>query len=166
MRTLAGGSLYFKLQKRRAQQQRDRQKSDIYRQLHDWRKLIPSGQKLVPNPFATSNIVSNPRRKAGPMDIIGLLNKNVSFRLKLNRFFYLAGMPGYTRLTDGERKLCSVERIAPQAFIDYKNTLIAENMKMGHLRLADARRLVKIDVNKTRQIYDFLIENGHINRPL
>ncbi|XP_011179813.3 transcriptional adapter 2A isoform X1 [Zeugodacus cucurbitae] len=146
VRTLAGGSLYFKLKKRRAQQQRDRLKDDNYRQLHDWRKLIPSAQTLVPNPFATANVVSNPRRKAGPMDIIG--------------------MPGYTRLTDGERKLCSVERIAPQAYIDYKNILIAENMKMGHLRLADARRLIKIDVNKTRQIYDFLIENGHINRPL
>uniref|UniRef100_A0A034WD71 Transcriptional adapter n=1 Tax=Bactrocera dorsalis TaxID=27457 RepID=A0A034WD71_BACDO len=146
VRTLAGGSLYFKLKKRRAQQQRDRQKDEIYRQVHDWRKLIPSAQTLVPNPFATTNVVSNPRRKAGPMDIIG--------------------MPGYTRLTDGERKLCSVERIAPQAYIDYKNILIAENMKMGHLRLADARRLIKIDVNKTRQIYDFLIENGHINRPL
>lgn len=146
MRTLAGGALYFKSKKRRAQQQRDRQKDVNYRQLHDWRKLIPSTQTLVPNPFATSNVVSNPRRKAGPMDIIG--------------------MPGYTRLTDGERKLCSVERVAPQAYIDYKNILIAENMKMGHLRLADARRLIKIDVNKTRQIYDFLIENGHINKPL
>ncbi|CAD7005422.1 transcriptional adapter 2A isoform X2 [Ceratitis capitata] len=145
VRTLTGGSLYFQLKKQRAQQQRERLKDDTYRQLHDWRKLIPSAQTLIPNPFATSHLVPNPRKKAGPMDIIGL--------------------SGYTKLTDGERKLCSVERIAPQAYLDYKNILIAENMKMGHLRLADARRLIKIDVNKTRQMYDFLIENGHINRP-
>ncbi|XP_054735162.1 transcriptional adapter 2A isoform X3 [Anastrepha obliqua] len=145
VRTLAAGALYFKLKKRRLQQQRDRAKNETYRQLHDWRKLIPSTHKLVPNPFAMSNGVTNPRKKAGPMDIIG--------------------MPGYTRLTEDERKLCSVERIAPQAYMDYKNILVAENMKMGNLRLADARRLIKIDVNKTRQIYDFLIKNGHINGP-
>ncbi|XP_036327575.1 transcriptional adapter 2A-like, partial [Rhagoletis pomonella] len=145
VRTLEGGALYFKMKKRRAQQQRDRLKDDTSRQLHDWRKLMPSPQMLVPNPFATPHAGSNPRKKPGPMDIMG--------------------MPGYTRLTDDERKLCSVERIAPQSYIDYKNILIAENMKIGHLRLADARRLIKIDVNKTRQIYDFLIENGHINRP-
>lgn len=56
-------------------------------------------------------------------------------------------------------------RIVPQAYLDYKNILVAENSKVGHLRLADARRLIKIDVNKTRQIYDFLIDNGHINKP-
>lgn len=56
-------------------------------------------------------------------------------------------------------------RIVPQAYLDYKNILVAENSKVGHIRLADARRLIKIDVNKTRQIYDFLIEHGHINKP-
>ncbi|XP_067647624.1 transcriptional adapter 2A isoform X2 [Eurosta solidaginis] len=145
VRTLTGGSLYFKLKNQRVQRQRERQKYETYRRLHDWRKLIPSQQTLVDNSFAISNTITNGRKKAGPMDI--------------------TGMPGYTRLSEDERKLCSVERIAPQPYLDYKNILIVENMKMGHLRLADARRLIKIDVNKTRQIYDFLIENGHINKP-
>lgn len=43
--------------------------------------------------------------------------------------------------------------------------LIAENAKIGYLRLADARKLIKIDVNKTRQLYDFLLKGGFINKP-
>lgn len=38
-------------------------------------------------------------------------------------------------------------------------------MKIGYLRLADARRLIKIDVNKTRVLYDFLLEHGFVNKP-
>jgi len=34
---------------------------------------------------------------------------------------------------------------------------VNECSKLGHLRLAQARALIKIDVNKTRKIYDFLI---------
>lgn len=74
-------------------------------------------------------------------------------------------MPGFAKLNEDERQLCSVVRIVPQAYFDYKNILVTENSKIGHLRLADARRLIKIDVNKTRQIYDFLIEQGYINKP-
>lgn len=75
------------------------------------------------------------------------------------------GLPGFAKLNEAERQLCSVARIVPQSYLDYKNILIAENAKVGHIRLADARRLIKIDVNKTRQIYDFLLEHGHINKP-
>lgn len=53
----------------------------------------------------------------------------------------------------------------PDAYLDYKRILIAENMKIGYLRLADARRLIKIDVNKTRVLYDFLLEHGFVNKP-
>lgn len=41
-----------------------------------------------------------------------------------------------------------------------------ENANVGYLRLSDARRLIKIDVNKTREIYNFLIKNGYVNAPL
>ena len=39
-----------------------------------------------------------------------------------------------------------------------------ECRKLGHLRLAQARCMIKIDVNKTRKIYDFLVEEGLINK--
>ena len=39
-----------------------------------------------------------------------------------------------------------------------------ESTRRKGLRLADARQLVKIDVNKTRKIYDFLIGQGLIEQ--
>lgn len=92
--------------------------------------------------------------------------------LKLNRStnftdarFLLIGLPGYEILTEDERQLCSTARLTPDAYLVYKKSLIAENLKIGYLRLADARRLIKIDVNKTRVLYDFLLEHGFVNKP-
>jgi hypothetical protein len=56
-------------------------------------------------------------------------------------------------------------RLTPLAFLDYKRILMSENASIGYLRLCDARRLIKIDVNKTREIYNFLIKNGYVNAP-
>lgn len=75
------------------------------------------------------------------------------------------GLPNYDKLNEDERQLCSNIRIIPDAYFAYKKNLTAENAKIGYLRLADARRLVKIDVNKTRVLYDFLLDHGFINKP-
>lgn len=80
--------------------------------------------------------------------------------------FHFAGLNGYDQLTDDEKSICSETRLTPSAFIDYKNILTNENAKVGYLRLSDARRLIKIDVNKTREIYNFLIKNCDISAPL
>ncbi|KAM7360989.1 transcriptional adapter 2A [Cochliomyia hominivorax] len=148
VRSLIGGSLYFKLKKKRLYEQRERAKNERFRP-YDWRKLIPNAnstiETLTGNYFITPTTNALPRKKAAPMDVFGL--------------------PGFAKLSEDERQLCSVARVVPQAYLDYKNILLTENSKVGHLRLADARRLIKIDVNKTRQIYDFLIEHGHINKP-
>ncbi|XP_032528769.2 transcriptional adapter 2A [Danaus plexippus] len=74
-------------------------------------------------------------------------------------------MPGYHLLSDSERDLCSNVRVIPENFLDIKRVLIAENNKLGFLRLLDARRVVKIDVNKTRKIYDHLLSEGFIVKP-
>ncbi|XP_065365514.1 transcriptional adapter 2A isoform X1 [Calliphora vicina] len=150
VRSMVGGSLYFKLKKKRMYEQRERVKNERQRCQYDWRKLIPNGNTTTLETFGGTYFITPttnamPRKKAAPMDVYGL--------------------PGFAKLSEEERKLCSVARIVPQAYLDYKNILVAENSKVGHLRLADARRLIKIDVNKTRQIYDFLIEHGHINKP-
>ncbi|XP_037816580.1 transcriptional adapter 2A isoform X2 [Lucilia sericata] len=149
VRTMIGGSLYFKLKKKRLHEQREKVKNERLRAQYDWRKLIPNAnttlEALGGTYFIAPTTNALPRKKAAPMDVFGL--------------------PGFAKLSEDERKLCSVARIVPQAYLDYKNILVAENAKVGHLRLADARRLIKIDVNKTRQIYDFLIEHGHINKP-
>ncbi|XP_033201839.1 transcriptional adapter 2A isoform X1 [Bombus vancouverensis nearcticus] len=77
----------------------------------------------------------------------------------------IQGLPGYEKLTSAEKELCSITRIVPTNYLDFKQILIAENKKAGYLRLAQARVLLKIDVNKTRKIYDFLTEKGYINKP-
>ena len=78
----------------------------------------------------------------------------------------IRGLPGYEKLSQVEAELCSKARIVPASFLDFKHILISENKRNGVLRLAQARVLLKIDVNKTRKIYDFLADQGYINRPL
>ncbi|XP_034115932.1 transcriptional adapter 2A isoform X1 [Drosophila albomicans] len=146
VRTLRGGALYSRLHKQRQHAQREyvRQRQN---DALDWQQLVhhyEQNQHVEQAPQGSSSRVYTmyPRRKASPMDI--------------------SDLPGYSKLDAGERTLCSVARLIPQAYLEYKNQLIAEYAKLGNLRLGDARRLIKIDVNKTRQIYDFLVENGHI----
>jgi len=40
-----------------------------------------------------------------------------------------------------------------------------ENEKYGELRLAQARTLIRIDVNKTRKMYNFFVDKGWISKP-
>lgn len=75
-------------------------------------------------------------------------------------------MPGYEKLLAKERELCRNVRLVPLSYLELKATLIAENNKIGHLKLLTARRLLKIDVNKTRRLYDFLVEEGYIQKPV
>lgn len=77
----------------------------------------------------------------------------------------MPGLTNYDKLKKDEQELCSTIRIVPSAYLTYKQLLISENQKMGYLRLADARKLIKIDVNKTRVLYDFLFDHGYVNKP-
>jgi transcriptional adapter 2-alpha len=56
-------------------------------------------------------------------------------------------------------------RVFPELYLDVRETLVAECAKNGGLRLADARPVVKIDVNKTRKLYDFFIARKLIYKP-
>ncbi|BFZ18405.1 hypothetical protein BsWGS_21444 [Bradybaena similaris] len=89
---------------------------------------------------------------------IAVLPKKVVARLKIDEF------PDYEKLSPAERELCSEARLPPQAYLQFSRLLISECLKLGHLRLAQARTLIKIDVNKTRKLYDFLISEGRINK--
>lgn len=74
----------------------------------------------------------------------------------------IEGLPGYERLNPLEREFCSEARLIPEAYLDFSRILIAECHKSGCLRLAQARTLIKIDVNKTRKLFDFLVLHGQI----
>ena len=53
----------------------------------------------------------------------------------------------------------------PDTFLSSKSLMIGECIKKNGLRLLDARKLLKIDVNKTRKMYDYLIHTGDIWQP-
>nr|XP_025707135.1 transcriptional adapter 2-alpha isoform X3 [Callorhinus ursinus] len=76
----------------------------------------------------------------------------------------LTGLPGTEKLNEREKELCQMVRLVPGAYLEYKSALLNECNKQGGLRLAQARALIKIDVNKTRKIYDFLIREGYITK--
>lgn len=102
-------------------------------------------QSPVKHKFVFGNMGKRLRTQSVPLDIVDL--------------------PGFHLLSDSERILCSNLRLIPRNYMDIKNLLIAENNKLGFLRLLDARRIVKIDVNKTRKIYDFLLSEGFVCKP-
>lgn len=91
---------------------------------------------------AASSLVSTARRTAPPLDLVGL--------------------PGAARLSEEERALCSQARVMPETYFEVRAAMVEECEGNGGLRLADARPLAKMDVNKTRKVYDFLLGAGVI----
>ncbi|XP_023227126.1 transcriptional adapter 2-alpha-like [Centruroides sculpturatus] len=137
---------YLKLKESRGRQVKRSALSDILVHIKDetsrqqWlqkQAFREGSQGLSDVPISTAG-----RRSAPPLNIIG--------------------MPGFESLSSKERELCSVLRLAPNSYMQFKNVLINEYRKQGRLRLAQARVLIKIDVNKTRKIYDFLLKEGLI----
>lgn len=124
----------------------------------EWKQLVP----------AYDGGTNTAGSAAGLMAGQSLMSAHLMGQLAVKRKstpLEILGLPGYDKLTEDEKELCSVVRLVPLSYIGYKTILTAENSKTGYLRLADARRLIKIDVNKTRQLYDFLLKSGFIDRP-
>ena len=48
--------------------------------------------------------------------------------------------------------------VVPQVYLQIKQIMVQECLKQDGLRLADIRPLVKIDVNKTRKLYDYFLQ--------
>ena len=55
------------------------------------------------------------------------------------------------------KELCQTVRLVPGAYLEYKSALLNKCNKQGGLKLAQARALIKLDVNKTQKICGFLI---------
>lgn len=68
----------------------------------------------------------------------------------------------YDLLSKEEKEFCSLTRIYPDLYFKYKNIIITESELNNGLRKKDARKLLKIDVNKTSKLYDFFISAGWI----
>ncbi|KAI9159244.1 Transcriptional adapter ada2 [Blastocladiella emersonii ATCC 22665] len=65
---------------------------------------------------------------------------------------------GVNLLTEREQALCSELRIMPRAFLAIKDNLMAAYATQGRLTRRGARKLVRIDVNKTTRLYDYFID--------
>jgi transcriptional adapter 2-alpha len=75
----------------------------------------------------------------------------------------LANSPSLHLLTQPEQTLCSQLRILPKPYLVVKETLVREYARRGgKLRRREARDLVKIDVNKTARVWDFLVQAGYL----
>ena len=75
----------------------------------------------------------------------------------------LAHSPSLHLLTPAEQTLCSQLRILPKPYLVIKETLVREYARRGgKLRRREARDLVKIDVNKTSRVWDFLVQAGFL----
>ncbi|XP_065830741.1 transcriptional adapter 2-alpha-like isoform X2 [Oscarella lobularis] len=99
-------------------------------------------KRLVVMPTATPGVFSRGKKPPSRLDI--------------------SSLPGVERLIEEEQELCSLLRLQPLAYLQYKQTLVEECTKTGRVKLADARRIVRIDVNKTRALYDFFLQKGWI----
>uniref|UniRef100_A0A1B6JIY0 SWIRM domain-containing protein n=1 Tax=Homalodisca liturata TaxID=320908 RepID=A0A1B6JIY0_9HEMI len=74
-------------------------------------------------------------------------------------------LPRYKDLSVKEAELCSTIGLVPVFYLDTKDQLISDCKKTNGILLKRARKLVKIDVNKTRKIFDLLMEQGLIWPP-
>ncbi|KAF5369420.1 hypothetical protein D9758_002539 [Tetrapyrgos nigripes] len=75
----------------------------------------------------------------------------------------LANSPSLHLLTPAEQTLCSQLRILPKPYLVIKETLVREYARRGgKLRRREARDLVKVDVNKTSRVWDFLVATGFL----
>lgn len=69
----------------------------------------------------------------------------------------VCNLPGFQKLDDDERELCALIKMLPESYLKFKEFLISECEKLQGINLKTARSLIKIDVNKTRKIYNLLI---------
>lgn len=66
--------------------------------------------------------------------------------------------PGVRLLTDDEYIACSILRIRPALYFHARNTLLHNyHHSVGYFRKSAAQKMLRIDVNKTGKLYDFLV---------
>ncbi|XP_050537686.1 transcriptional adapter 2-alpha [Daktulosphaira vitifoliae] len=74
----------------------------------------------------------------------------------------VCNLPGFQKLDESERELCTQTKMLPESYLKFKELLINECEKSKGINLKTARSLIKIDVNKTRKIYNLLMEKNII----
>lgn len=76
----------------------------------------------------------------------------------------VCNLPGFQKLDNDERELCTLIKMLPESYLKFKELLVNEYEKSQGLSLKTARSLIKIDVNKTRKIYNLLISKNIVRQ--
>lgn len=70
----------------------------------------------------------------------------------------ISNCPGVRLLTEDEYIACSLLRIRPALYFHARNTLLHNYYhSVGYFRKSAAQKMLRIDVNKTGKLYDFLV---------
>lgn len=74
----------------------------------------------------------------------------------------IATLPGYEELEEDERDLCSVLRLFPETYMAIRRLFIDECRKNNGLGKRAAREMVKMDVNKSSKVWEYLQNRGKV----
>ncbi|VDC07606.1 unnamed protein product [Peniophora sp. CBMAI 1063] len=125
-------------------------KANMARELH---ARAPSGRSSLQPDSRRANHDDSTERDGTPKPGGGLRKPPAPLNLANSPLLHL--------LTPAEQTLCSTLRILPKPYLVIKETLVREYARRGgKLRRREARDLVKIDVNKTSRVWDFLMQAG------
>ncbi|KAI9020403.1 hypothetical protein DFJ74DRAFT_673030 [Hyaloraphidium curvatum] len=65
--------------------------------------------------------------------------------------------PLYDRLEEPELRTCEVLRLWPDLYLKAKETILERTERNGFIKKKDAKKLLRIDVNKTGKLYDWFV---------
>ncbi|KAI9016218.1 hypothetical protein DFJ74DRAFT_679794 [Hyaloraphidium curvatum] len=77
----------------------------------------------------------------------------------------ISELPGYAELEPDERELCSHLRLFPESFMALKKLFTERCREQNGLGKRAARESVKMDVNKSSKVWEFLQERGLVWPP-
>ncbi|XP_019861636.1 PREDICTED: transcriptional adapter 2-alpha-like isoform X1 [Amphimedon queenslandica] len=153
IKTLAGSELYERLREKR-EKTRERMKASL--------DLITKNNKSIASTEQQNATISCTNIELQGQQAMCSTGKTKYSLTPLN----ITYSPGVEQLDHEEKQICSVHRILPDVYLHCKGVMIAESRKCGgKLRLMDARKLCRIDVNKTRKIYNHFLSKELVQPP-
>ena len=65
-------------------------------------------------------------------------------------------------LSEREKQLCATLHLLPVHYLSIKQRLMSECFVRGFIKEGQARQLIRIDVNKTKELFDFFVSVGWV----
>lgn len=120
--------------------------------LKEWFKQMCISEKSMSS-SSISNLISDITKKPLTQFQAQTLIKHKNNPLQIENY------PDFDKLNEDEKEFCRVSRIQPAVFLKVKTVLMIENQKAGQCTYSRARKIAGIDVNKTRVIHSYMINN-------